>query len=88
MLITQKIKVWLFKFWRFVKFGFSKTRHRSVNTFFMLPVKADCDYCHDGEMSCVVIECDFEVYAKVCERCLTRMQAVFPKPELFVQEQV
>jgi len=69
MTIYHRLRVWTFKAVRFVRFGFRKTRSRSVKQIFLSPVWKKCDYC-DTETSCLVLEGDYEVYVCVCKNCL------------------
>lgn len=69
MSIYHRIRVWLFKGYRFIRYGFKKRRARTYNAIWVLPVVKKCDFCKE-QKRCVVLECDWEVEAVICDRCL------------------
>lgn len=85
MTIYYRLKVWTIKGWRMLKNAFKFVRPRTTQQIFMAPTLDICDYC-DNQMMCVTLECDLEVYAKICAGCLDRARAVIMKaPEPPVQ---
>lgn len=80
MTIIKRLKVWAFKVYRFIKFGFSKNRYRTANTIFLSPVLKLCDYCKVLRL-CIVIEGDYEVYITICEDDLQKaLNVLVPIP--------
>lgn len=69
MTIFHRLKVWCIKGYRLVKSGFKWARARELNTIFLQPVLKKCHYCGEEEQ-CVILECDYEVYATICGDCL------------------
>lgn len=78
MTIYFRVKVWTIKGWRIVKNAFKFVRPRTTNTIWVLPVEARCDYC-DNNVTCVTLECDYEVVAKICGSCIDRARRVLTK---------
>lgn len=78
MTVYHRLKVWAIKGYRFVKFGFRTTRARTHNIIFNLLTNNKCDYCTDFPHGpCIVLECDYEVYANICKSCLTSALSIF-----------
>lgn len=78
MTIYHRLKVWAIKGWRIVRYAFVYVQPRTVNQIFRTVVNKRCDYCGNGPMTrCVVLECDLEVYATICESCTNTLWKVF-----------
>lgn len=70
MTVFHRLRVWIFKAIRFVRFGFRTTRSRGAQIF-LSPVWRACDFC-DDESACIVLEGDYEVYSSICAKCLDK----------------
>lgn len=70
MTIYHRLKVWGIKTYRFFRYGFKQVRPRTTNQIFP-PIYGICDYC-GNDKQCAVLECDYEVYAKICNDCLQK----------------
>lgn len=77
MTIYHRLKVWAIKVWRVSRYAFMQVRPRTVNQIFREVVKKRCDYCGVPNVDCVVLECDLEIYATICEQCTNTIWKVF-----------
>lgn len=72
MTILNRIKVLCVKAYRFLTFGVRSPHARTANIIFLEPTHRLCDYC-TNEVECIILECDWEVYASICGVCANKI---------------
>lgn len=78
MTIYHRLRVWAIKGWRIARYALMQVQPRTVHQIFRNPVLKKCDYCAVPNSACIVLECDYEVYATICGNCIDTIRRLLP----------